>query len=74
MFLKILQNSQENTCPRGSFLIKLQAEADSGTGIFLVNFAKFLSWTFLQSTSRRLLLFCTLTNMLQNLIDIVDLI
>ena len=25
MFLKILQNSQENTCARVSFLIKLQA-------------------------------------------------
>ena len=27
MFLKISQNSQENTCGRVSFLIKLQAEA-----------------------------------------------
>ena len=27
MFLKILQNSQENTCARVSFLIKLQAQA-----------------------------------------------
>ena len=27
VFLKILQNSQENTCARGSFLIKLQAKA-----------------------------------------------
>ena len=27
VFLKILQNSQENTCGRVSFLIKLQAEA-----------------------------------------------
>ena len=25
LFLEILQNSQENTCPRVSFLIKLQA-------------------------------------------------
>ena len=25
MFLKILQNSQENTCARASFLIQLQA-------------------------------------------------
>ena len=32
MFLKILQNSLENTCVRVSFLIKLQA---SGTAIFL---------------------------------------
>ena len=27
MFLKILQNSQENTCAGVSFLTKLQAEA-----------------------------------------------
>ena len=27
MFLEILQNSQENTCARSSFLIKLQADA-----------------------------------------------
>ena len=27
MFLEILQNSQENTCVRVSFLIKLRAEA-----------------------------------------------
>ena len=27
VFLKILQNSQENTCSRVSFLIKLQTEA-----------------------------------------------
>ena len=27
MFLEILQNSQENTCAKVSFLIKLQAEA-----------------------------------------------
>ena len=38
VFLEILQNSQENTCARGSFLIKLQAWACnfiSGTGVFL---------------------------------------
>ena len=39
--LEISQNTQENTCARVSFLIKLQAEAcnvikkDSGTGVFL---------------------------------------
>ena len=32
VFLDISQNSQENTCARVPFLIKLQA---SGTGIFL---------------------------------------
>ena len=41
MFLKILQNSQENTCVRVRFLIKLQAllatllNRDSGTEAFL---------------------------------------
>ena len=40
VFLKILQNSQENTCARVSFLIKLQASStllkgESGTGVFL---------------------------------------
>ena len=35
--LKNLQNSQENTCARASFLIKLQPaiKRDSGTGVFL---------------------------------------
>ena len=42
MFLEISQNSQENTCIRGSFFIKLQASGlqiylkrDSGTGVLL---------------------------------------
>ena len=42
LFLEISQNSQENTCPRVSFLIKLQASAHicikkggSGVGVFL---------------------------------------
>ena len=42
VFLKISQNSQEYTCARASFLIKLQAlgpqlylKRDSGTGAFL---------------------------------------
>ena len=34
MLLEISQNSQENTCARVSFLIKLQAR-DSGTSVFL---------------------------------------
>ena len=40
-FLGILQNSQENTCARASFLTKLQAwpatllKSYSGTGVFL---------------------------------------
>ena len=39
MFLKISQNSQENTCARVCFLIKLQAEAQV---FFLVDFTKVL--------------------------------
>ena len=41
VFLEISQNSQENTCDRVSFLIKLKArpatllKRDSGTGVFL---------------------------------------
>ena len=42
VFLEVSQNSQENTCARVSFLIKLQASGlqlyqkrDSGTGVFL---------------------------------------
>ena len=36
LFLEISQHSQENTCARVSFLIKLEASgADSGTGVFL---------------------------------------
>ena len=42
VFLEISQNSQESTCARVSFLIKLQARLrcnkvtrDSGTGVFL---------------------------------------
>ena len=34
VFLAISQNSQENTCARVFFLVKLQAR-DSGTGVFL---------------------------------------
>ena len=51
-FLKILHNSQENTCARVSFLIKLRR----WHRCFPVNFAKFLRTPFLQNTSGRLLL------------------
>ena len=44
VFLEISQNSQENTCVRACFLIKLQA------------CVKFLRTPFLQNTSGRLLL------------------
>ena len=44
MFLEILQNSQENTCARVSFLIKLQASKltiktpEWRFGVFIVNY------------------------------------
>ena len=40
VFLKILQNSQENTCARVSFLTDLQA-LDSGTSVFLCTLRSF---------------------------------
>ena len=43
VFLKIPRNSQENTCIRVSFLIKLKRLWHN---CFLVNFAKFLGTTF----------------------------
>ena len=54
-FIDILQNSQENTCARVSFIIKLQAlglrpetllKKRLWHGCFPVNFAKFLRTTF----------------------------
>ena len=51
VFLEISQNSQENTCARVSFLIKLP-----GLRPFPINFVKFLRTFFLQNTSGRLLL------------------
>ena len=61
LLLQILQNSQENTCLRVSFLIKLQARPATllkkrlWHRCFPVNFAKFVRATFLQNTSGRLL-------------------
>ena len=52
VLLKILQNSQKNTCPRLSFLKKRPWHR-----CFPVNFAKFLRTPFLQNTSGRLRLF-----------------
>ena len=52
MFLEISQNSQENTCARVSFLIKLQAETcnfikkELWHRCFLVNFVKFIRTPF----------------------------
>ena len=57
VFLENLQNSQENTCARVSFLIKLQASACSliKKGLwhrcFPVNFAKFQGTLFLIENS-----------------------
>ena len=63
VFLEISKNSQENTCPRVSFLIKLQARPATllkkrlWHRCFPVNFARFLRIPFLQNTSGRLLLY-----------------
>ena len=49
MFLKIFQNSLENTCAETFLLIKLQASAhnvikkETPAQIFFVNFAKFFN-------------------------------
>ena len=63
MFWEISQNSQENTCARVYFLIKLQAwgqqlylKSDSSTGVFLWIFAKYLRTPFPQKISGPLLL------------------
>ena len=55
MFLRISQNSQESTCARASFLIKLKKRL--WHSCFSVNFGKFLWTSFLQNTSGRLLLY-----------------
>ena len=59
---KFLQKSQENTCARVSFLMRLQASAcnfikNDWHRCFPVNFAKFLVIPFLQNISGRLLLY-----------------
>ena len=67
VFLQILQNSQENTCARASFLIKLLAPATLlrkklWHRCFPVNSAKFVRTPFFIEHLRRLLLYvrCTL--------------
>ena len=53
VFIEILQNSQESTYARVSFLIKLQVlslqftKEETLTQVFTVNFAKFLGTPFL---------------------------
>ena len=61
VFLEIPQNSQENTCPKVSFLIKLQValtlfKKKLWHRYFPVNYVEFLGTPFLQNTSGRLLL------------------
>ena len=62
VFLEILQNSQESTCARVSFLLKLQAEAcnfikkETLTQVFCCEFSKFLRTTFLKEHLRCMLL------------------
>ena len=61
LFLEISQNSQENTCAKGSFLIKrLFRDSLLKTRLwhrcFPVNIVKFLRTPFLQNTSGRPLL------------------
>ena len=56
VFLEISQNSQENTCTRASFLIKLQAwgfffKKRLWHSCFPVNFANCYEYLFLQKTS-----------------------
>ena len=55
VFLGISQNSQENSCTRVSFLIKLKKRLLHRC--FPVNFVKFLRTSFLQNTSGQLLLY-----------------
>ena len=63
VFLEILQNSQESTCARVSFLIKLQALPASllkkrlWRRCFPLNFAKFLRTSFFREHLWWLLLF-----------------
>ena len=62
VFLKISQNSQENTWARVSFLTELQAEAcnfikeKTLAQVFSCEFAKFLRTPFSKNTSEWLLL------------------
>ena len=57
LFLGIFQHSQENTCARVSFLIKLQAwKKETLAQMFSCEFCRNCKNAFLQSTSWRLLL------------------
>ena len=62
VFLKFSQNSQENTCARASFLMKLQASAcnfikkETLAQAFSCEFCGISETSFLQNTSRQRLL------------------
>ena len=62
MLLKTSQNSQENTCEKVSFLIKLQAEAcnfikkETLAQVFSCEFSEIFQNTFFTEHFRRLLL------------------
>ena len=60
VFLKISQNSQENTCARDSFLIEPATllKKDLWYRYFPVNFAKFLRTLFFREHLRWLLQYC----------------
>ena len=73
MFLNISQNSQENTCASVSFLIKLRAcslqnylKRDSGTGVFLLNFAKIFKSTCFEEHLRTSASGCRMANDVEN--------
>ena len=68
VFLEILQNSQENTCARVSFLIKLQAtllKKRLWHRSFPVNFAKFRRTPIFTEQLRWLLLLLSYSNLLE---------
>ena len=62
VFLEISQHSQESTCARVSFLVKLQASGlqlikkEAPALVFSCEFCEISKSTFLQNTSGRLLL------------------
>ena len=56
VFLKIAQNSQENTCARASFFIKLPAKKETPGQVFSCEFCKIFKNTFSTEHLRWLLL------------------
>ena len=66
VFLRILQNSQENTCARVSFFIKMQAwtcnfiKKETLAQVFSSEFCKTFKYTFFKEHPGRLLLNLTM--------------